>query len=311
MRPVAKFVVVCLACLVGFGGGSPARGGSPRDKLVVSVAWLAAHLDDPNLVLLHVGDKDAYAGKHIPRARLVLLSDISVSAPVGKGLLLEVPPADELRRRLEGIGISETSRIVVYYGQDWVSPATRVVFTLDYAGLGDRTALLDGGMEAWAREGHAVTDVTPAPRTGAIEPLKIRPIVVDAEFVRANLAKDGMVVVDGRASSFYDGVETGGPKGFAHRTGHVTGARSVPFTAITDDRLMLRGLEELEALFRHAGVKRGDTVVGYCHIGQQATTMLLAARILGHPVLLYDGSFEDWSRRKDFPVDNPTRRGSK
>jgi thiosulfate/3-mercaptopyruvate sulfurtransferase len=39
--------------------------------------------------------------------------------------------------------------------------------------------------------------------------------------------------------------------------------------------------------------------------------MLFAARLLGHPVLLYDGSFEDWTQHKDFPVDNPARRGSK
>jgi thiosulfate/3-mercaptopyruvate sulfurtransferase len=50
-------------------------------------------------------------------------------------------------------------------------------------------------------------------------------------------------------------------------------------------------------------VKPGDTVVGYCHIGQQATGMLFAARSLGYKVLLYDGSFEDWTTRKDYPVE--------
>ena len=60
----------------------------------------------------------------------------------------------------------------------------------------------------------------------------------------------------------------------------------------------------MQKLFADAGVKPGDTVVAYCHIGQQATAVLLAARTLGFKVLLYDGSFEDWSR-KDYPVDNP------
>ena len=46
-------------------------------------------------------------------------------------------------------------------------------------------------------------------------------------------------------------------------------------------------------------------VITYCHIGQQATATLFAARTLGYSVMLYDGSFEDWSRR-DLPVDNPS-----
>jgi thiosulfate/3-mercaptopyruvate sulfurtransferase len=34
--------------------------------------------------------------------------------------------------------------------------------------------------------------------------------------------------------------------------------------------------------------------------------VLFAARTLGHPVLLYDGSFQDWSRHGDqYPVENP------
>ena len=33
------------------------------------------------------------------------------------------------------------------------------------------------------------------------------------------------------------------------------------------------------------------------------TAMLFAARTLGHDVLLYDGSFEDWSRQPDAPVE--------
>ena len=48
-------------------------------------------------------------------------------------------------------------------------------------------------------------------------------------------------------------------------------------------------------------------MIGYCHIGQQATAMLFAARTLGYKVVLYDGSFEDWSKR-DLPVDNPTKK---
>jgi len=298
-----KLLLVLMVAASAFAG--------PRQNLVVDAAWLKAHIADPDLVLLHVGDKAEYEAAHIPGARFVTQRDISVSDHSGKGLMLEMPAAEDLRHRLEGLGISDKSRVVVYYGKDWVSPSTRVMFTLDYAGLGARSSLLDGGQEAWVRAGGAVTkDVAPA-KTGTLSPLKVRPIVVDAATVKARLGTAGVAVVDGRDAAFYDGVETGGAHGQQHRTGHIRGAFSIPYTSITDDRLLIKSDAELAAIFAKAGVKPNDTVIGYCHIGQQTTAMLFAARTLGHPVLLYDGSFEDWSRHPDYPVDNPSEKAGK
>jgi len=282
---------------------------SPRESMVVNTSWLAAHLKDPNLVLLHVGDPDEYKAKHIPGARFVSLSDIAVSDRSATGLILEMPPtAEDLRGRLAKLGISDDSRVVVYYGKDWVSPTTRVIFTLDYAGLGEHAMLLDGGMGAWMRDGHAVTDVVPTARTGKLTPLKIRKTIVDAAFVRANMNKPGIALVDGRAAVFYDGVDTGGMMDQPHKTGHITGAGNFPFTEVTDDNLMLRSPEELRALLTKAGVKPGDTILGYCHIGQQMTAVIFAARTLGHKAVLYDGSMQDWSRT-GYPVVNPAAGG--
>jgi thiosulfate/3-mercaptopyruvate sulfurtransferase len=284
----------------------------PRSAILVSPGWLAQHAADADLVLLHVGPRQEYDAEHIPGARFVGLDDISVSDHDKPGaLMLQMPAAEVLRQKLAGLGISDKSRIVVYYGNDWVTPATRVVFTLDYAGLGARTALLDGGMQAWKRDGNPVNNVKPASRTGILSALRTRPLIVDAAWVKSHVGKPGISVVDGRAAAFYDGVQTGSGMHSPHRTGHIAGAKSVPFTEITDDNLKLRSREELAAIFLKAGVQPHDTVVGYCHIGQQATGMLFAARSLGHPVLLYDGSFEDWSNHADYPVENPSAKGAK
>ena len=86
----------------------------------------------------------------------------------------------------------------------------------------------------------------------------------------------------------------------------------MPFTEITYDNLTLKSPNELAAIFTKAGVAPGDTIVGYCHVGQQATAMLFAARSLGHPVLLYDGSFQEWSRLTPaaaYPVETPAQKG--
>ena len=286
----------------------PALAASPRDTMVVTPAWLRAHLNDSNLVLLHVGDKAEYEAKHIPGAILAAQRDVSVTDHSEKGLMLEMPPADDLKQRLEALGISDNSRIVVYYGKDWVSPSTRIVFTLDYAGLGDRTSLLDGGMPAWVAAGNDVTNVVAAAKKGTLSTLQIKPIVTDAAYVRSHLQSPGVAIVDARDAIFYDGVNQGEDHSGKQRAGHIAGARTFPFTQLVDDKNQLRPAAELEALFAKAGVKPGDTVVGYCHIGQQATAMLFGARSLGHKVLLYDGSYQDWNRHADFPVENPAEK---
>lgn len=299
-RHVAGAALSCL--VVAAPRVTPAQMYAPPSApVVVSTTWLAQHLKDPKLVLLHVGEKREYDAGHIPGARYVKLDDISVSSHDHQnGLVLEMPQPDSLRARLEALGISSDSRVIVYYGNDWVSPATRVIFTLDYAGLGASSALLDGGMQAWKSEGRALTTDVPKASPGQLAALRVNPIVVDAAWVRSRLGTPNFHLIDGRASVFYDGVEQGGS-----RKGHIKGARSVPFTEIADDKLHLRSAAELNALFARAGVGPGDTVVAYCHVGQQATAVLFAARSIGHPVLLYDGSYQDWSRRPDFPVEDP------
>jgi rhodanese-related sulfurtransferase len=106
---------------------------SPRQSLVVDAAWLKAHLNDPDLVLLHVGDKAGYEAGHIPGARLVSLNDISVSDHSGHGLMLEMPPADDLRHRLETRGISDTPAVRIGHGMRsprWVRSSWRNGFAI-------------------------------------------------------------------------------------------------------------------------------------------------------------------------------------
>jgi thiosulfate/3-mercaptopyruvate sulfurtransferase len=268
--------------------------------------WLAEHLNDPDLVLLHVGNARDDAA-HIPGARLLTLAEVAVTDTSETGLTLQMLPVEQLRQKLESFGISATSRIVVYPASNAVQSATRVVLTLDYAGLGARTSMLDGGLTGWVAAGRATTDVAPPPAApGSLTSLAIQPIVVDSAFVREHLKKPGFAVVDARAKALYDGVQTGGSTERPHKTGHIDGAVNVPYSEITNGASQFKSVDELKAVFEAAGVKPGDTVVAYCHIGQQATATIFGARLLGHPVLLYDGSFEEWSRLPNAPVVNPS-----
>ena len=306
MRLVLRSFCV-LTMLAAVGGAQTAS--DPRDALLVSTAWLEQHLKDPNLTVLFIGDDNEYKKTHIPGAQNVQMEDFAIEDNSPTGLALEVPPTETLRNRLGALGITDQSRIVVSSGgRMFLAWTTRLLLTLDYAGFGDRTSLLDGGMPAWSKEHRPVTDVVPPKRTSALGALNVKPVIVNAAFVKSRIGKPGVSIVDARAQAFYDGVSTGSS---GARKGHIAGAKSIPYTGAfgTDD--FARPTAELQSIFSKAGVAPGDTVIGYCHIGQQATAMLFAARLLGHPVRLYDGSFQDWSRQPaaEFPVELPQGNG--
>lgn len=307
MRNPCLAVIALIAVLSG-GAASAANRvdtshashdqATARGNLLITTGTLARHLHDPDLVLLHVGDAKAYKAAHIPGARRVTLSDI---ASHHSTLALQMPSARELGQRLAALGIGPHSRIVVYFGTDWVSPATRIVFALQAAGLGPRTRLLDGGMPKWRSEGRPVTDrPTPAPAPGDLGPLHVRAPIIDAAFVQAHVGHPGYVLVDARTPDYYDGAKRSGARGHLRR-GHIPGARNLPFSSVFNDDLTLKTKAQLLALFRHAGVKPSDHLMVYCHIGQQATAVIFAARLAGIQAQLYDGSFQDWTMR-DLPV---------
>jgi thiosulfate/3-mercaptopyruvate sulfurtransferase len=290
--------------------GAPAKAAVL--PLVVDGKWLAANLSSPELVLLHVGDAELYRKQHIRGARLISFADAAVEGKPGESLVLELPAPETLRAGLEKLGISDGSRIVVIFSGDWTSAATRVLFTLHAAGLGARSTMLDGGMTAWTKAGHPTTAEVPAPRQGKLSPLKMQPVIVDAKRVLTSLGKKGVAIVDARDREFYDGAKIGGMHGPAHKKGHIKGAVSLPYHRLFDEQLALRSPQALRALFAEAGVREGDAVIAYCHIGQQATAVWLAAKQLGHQVLLYDGAFEDWSLfHPAYPVEAPAKRDAK
>jgi thiosulfate/3-mercaptopyruvate sulfurtransferase len=273
------------------------QAASPRDNLLVSPAWLATHVADPDLVLLHIGEANEYSAGHIPGARLVEPKDVGVKSD--DGLIVELPSAAALHAQLQALGVSDRSRVVVYSTKDRFANATRFLYTLDAAGFRNRIALLDGGLAAWEKAGQTTTDKPTVIRPGTLSPLSLKPRAVDAKFVEEHLQVPGLALVDARAGDFYNGVkESMGAKG------RLPGAKTVEFSSITTADGTVKSPEELAALFASAGVKPGDDVVAYCHVGVQATAIVYAAWTLGINAKLYDGSFQEWSKR-GLPIVGP------
>ena len=253
-----------------------------------------------DVVILHVGTQAGYQAGHIPGAHLVDQNGLTVKSP--EGLLTELPSPEELRTQMQALGISDRSHVIVYSENEGIARATRIILTLDSAGFGSHASLLDGGLKGWQAAGLSTTADAPAATAVMLSPLKMQSRIVTADYVQSHLKAPRTVVIDARASEFYNG-EKAGMEGAA--LGHVAGAHSLPFTSVYDAQGKLKSPEELKALFTAAGVQRGDHVIAYCHIGIQATAVVFAARTLGMDAVLYDGSFQDWSKR-GLPVENPS-----
>lgn len=297
-----KLTCALLSLLMVIGTASSFQEGRDPDpgnrkSLIVSTQWLAQHLKDDSLVLLQVGEKDEYTAAHIPGAQFISLADIST--PRDAGLALELPAVSQLKATFEKLGVTDKSRIVVYFSKDWVTPTARVFLTLDYLGFGNKTSILDGGLPAWRAEGRMLTTEVRAPKVGKFTPHPNPKLVVDAAWVNSHLNHPGMMILDARAAKFYTGEEAGRMP----RAGHIPGAKSIPFSSLVEDAdNKFKSADTLRQLFNTAGVKKGDTVTTYCHIGQQASLLYFVARYLGYDAHLYDGSFEDWSHRPELPV---------
>jgi len=266
-----------------------------RQPLVVTVDWLGDHLNDASLVLLQIGEKKDYQSGHIPGAQF--LEYASISTPHGQGLMLELPPVEQLVSVFEKLGVTNRSHIILYFGTNWVTPTTRVYWTLDYLGLGDRTSILNGGLVDWQATHHPVSTETKQPAKGSITPALRKEIVADAAWISSHLNQPAVTVIDARTHEFYNGSQSDG----SPRSGHIPGAFNLSYLEVIDqDNNKFKSADGLKDLFRTAGLKPGNLMVSYCHIGQRATVLYFAAKMLGYDAKMYDGSWEDWSRRMDF-----------
>jgi thiosulfate/3-mercaptopyruvate sulfurtransferase len=170
---------------------------------------------------------------------------------------------------------------------------------MEQLGLRGRVSLLDGGLEAWKADGLPLSQETPMVSPGTLRSTSHQTAVVDAEWIVQHQKDSGVKIVDARTPQFYQGSGGGMP-----RAGHIPGALNIPFSSVVDSTNKLKDDSTLTAMFTSTGIRTGDTIVSYCHIGQQATVLYLVARHLGHEARLYDGSFEDWSGRDELPVDS-------
>jgi len=273
-----------------------AAAARSHTELLVSTDWLAAHLESPDVVVLHVGRSDSvYRESHVPGARFLPLSAVATTI---RGVPNEFPPRDELVATFRDLGVGDSARIVIY-GDDPGLFAARAWVALDLLGQSARTSLLDGGLPRWTAE-HRPTET--ALRLSSLRPFTARwqgDRVVAASWVRAHLGDTTVALVDARPAEQW-------------ASGHIPGAKSLWWmeNVVSREDPVLKRADTLRALW--AARSRADrpgvrTVVTYCHTGMQASFDYFVARYLGYSdVRLYDGSMAEWTSltpAADYPVE--------
>ncbi len=274
---------------------APECGGHGNSQsMVVTGDWLVGHLKDTQVIVIAIGERADYEKNHIPGSVYLDYGDVRVNG----ALQTQLRPAAELAATFQKLGVDNDSRVVLYMLKDWLSPAGRVYLTLDAIGMGARTSILDGGMPVWIAEKHPVTTEMPAVRPGKFQPCAQTDVVADLELVKSNLRKPGVAIVDSRLPEFYSGASPSMGK-----PGRIPGAVNVPFSSLADESGKFKTVAQLREQFRAAGVKPGDRVISYCHVGQQASFVYFVARYLGYDARMYDGSWDEWSKHPELPVE--------
>lgn len=254
-----------------------------KTDMLVSGAWLADHLKDANLVVLHVAPaRTGYDANHILGARYVPFGELAVTRD---GISNELPPVADLKAVFERAGVSDNSRVILVT-EGSVLSATRAYFTLDYLGH-DQTALLDGGMEQWIKDGRAVTKDAPVVTAGKFTPKPRPELIVSTPEVQKQTAAPSakMTLLDVRsAPEFTD-------------RGHIPKSLNANWT---DSQLtgssVLKSEDALRKLYAAAGLEPSKTVVTYCNSGMQASQSYFTLKYLGYDVKLYDGSLGEWNK---------------
>jgi len=282
---------------------------------LVEDTWLAAHLDDPRLVVLDatallpspredgdhrsVSGRGAWAERHLPGSRHAdLTGELSDhDAPYH----FAVPSPEALAAALARLGVGEGSEVVSYDsgGGIW---AARLWWML--RAIGVPAAVLDGGLGAWETAGRPLAsgdDTDPVPAVRPVTPVVRPDLWVGVEDVAAiSRGERPGTLVCALPSGGYDG---SAPTRYSRR-GHIPASRSLPGRGLLDEAGRVLPPEELAAKVGAVLDTDDSPVVLYCGGGISAAGAALALTLLGRTdVSVYDGSLEEWSKDPARPLE--------
>jgi thiosulfate/3-mercaptopyruvate sulfurtransferase len=273
---------------------------------LVSTEWLAAHLEDPDVVIVE-SDEDIllYNTGHIPGA-----IKIDWVADLNDALVRDYLTAEAFAALAGENGIKPDST-VVFYGDNFNWWAAYALWVFSLFGHPD-LRLLDGGRAKWVAEARPMTTDVPE-RLQTEYPVPKR----DDRKIRAFMgdvlphSQFGNPLIDVRSPEEYRGERLhmpDYPNEGALRGGHIPGARNVPWKRAANEDNTFKSASELKALYEgEVGLKPADDVIAYCRIGERSShTWFVLTHLLGFErVRNYDGSWTEYGNAVKVPIERP------
>ncbi len=289
---------------------------------VVDGNWLAQHANEVQIVDIRsdtytftsqpVYENDTKTGAnvlvepagHIAGSVLVDPKTIRVTRKIGElSVKYMLPEKADFEATMQQAGVNKDKPLVIVsYGMNFadVNDAARLYWQLKYFGE-KNMAILDGGLTAWMKDGHAVTSA-PAPATKGnwVARGEVKALLAGSDDV-ANAVKDKQTqLVDARALPQYYGLSK---RDYVYAYGHIPGAR--PFSP----ELMIRSeggsakfltADTYKSLLSQSGIDPAGPAITYCNSGHlSAGAWFILSELLGNPkASLYDGSLHEWTLEK-------------
>ncbi len=225
-----------------------------RPEYLVDAAWVAAHSDDPNVVVVDCDVDAAYARGHIPGAALV--PDSYQKDPDNPPHLMS---PDQFKAMCEGLGIGDDTVVIAYDNRQSVN-AARFWWALNTYGHSE-VKVLDGGWRGWVTEGREVSFAKPRVSSNArFTPNRDESMLVKVDELKAACSLDDSVIWDVRSDEEWDGSEARGNK----RAGHIPGAVHLEWFNLMDrETHRFKPPGEIRNILAEAGITPDKTAYTY------------------------------------------------